>query len=100
MIAFDIHAGDSYVCITSLRKIMTGFFLRFGSRDLQKIGFWCLMPAALLTAIILPTLLLPLVLTVSLIVIQEILSVFSFASPQCASINCHATLRLRSPPSC
>jgi hypothetical protein len=79
---------------------MAGFILWIRNWDLQTIGRWCLIPAALVAALLLPPLLFPLLLTFALVFSQKILSIFSVAAPQhlCAD-HCIAS-KPRSPPAC
>jgi hypothetical protein len=68
------------------------------SRDIWKIGIWCLFPVFVVVAIILPAIFLPLLLTFTLILILEILFVFSLNPQQLVYTAYHFEIRPRSPP--
>ena len=68
------------------------------SWDIWKIGIWCLFPAFVVVAIILPAILLPIFLTFTLILILEILFVFSLNPQQLVCTAHHFEIRPRSPP--
>jgi hypothetical protein len=67
-------------------------------RDIWKIGIWFLFPAFVVVAIILPAIFLPLLLTFELILLLEILLVFSLNPQQLVCIACHFEICPRSPP--
>jgi hypothetical protein len=86
-----------------LGKIKVGFFMSIDSRDIWKIGIWFLLLAFIFVAIILPVLSVdapPAVIAVTfmLILILEILFVFSLDPQQLVCTAYHFEIRPRSPP--
>lgn len=66
--------------------------------DLRKVGLWCLFPAVIAVAIVLPQVLLPIFLTFALVIFLEIAAAISFIPPRCVFSEYCAGLRPRSPP--
>ncbi len=95
---FDILHSEFYAF-----EIMVGFSMSIDGRDVWKIGIWFLLTAFVFAAIILPLLSADapdalLAVTFTLILILEILFVFSLNPrlPVCAAY--HFGIRPRSPP--
>jgi hypothetical protein len=77
---------------------MAGCLLSLESWDFQAIVLWCLFPAFVIVAVILPPTLLLLLLTFTLVIIPEIVFTFAVTAEQLVYASYRTGLRPRSPP--
>ena len=66
--------------------------------DLRRVGLWCLFPAMIAVAIVLPQVLLPIFLTFALVILLEIVAAISLISPRFVFSEYGTGLPPRSPP--